>query len=97
MMSLSSPMSPQTDAASGGAAAGGPCGCRRCLREARARDTDALVPVGGVMHLFPLGPGSSMATMVVCPSCGNKRCSQASDHRHACAGSNAPGQLGSEY
>lgn len=34
---------------------------------------------------------------VVCPTCGNKRCPKASDHRHACTGSNEPGQVGSVY
>lgn len=35
--------------------------------------------------------------MVLCPSCGNKRCPRASDHRFACTGSNDPGQDGSFY
>lgn len=34
---------------------------------------------------------------VVCPECGNKRCPRANDHRHACTGSNEPGQEGSAY
>ncbi|BDS24414.1 hypothetical protein KAM576c_10330 [Enterobacter asburiae] len=34
---------------------------------------------------------------VVCPVCGNKRCPHANDHRHACTGSNEPGQEGSAY
>lgn len=34
---------------------------------------------------------------VVCPECGNKRCPHANDHRHACTGSNEPGQEGSAY
>ncbi|CZY46149.1 hypothetical protein [Enterobacter asburiae] len=34
---------------------------------------------------------------VVCPECGNKRCPHANDHRHACTGSNEPGQNGSAY
>ena len=34
---------------------------------------------------------------VVCPDCGNKRCPHANDHRHACTGSNEPGQEGSAY
>ncbi|WP_431650346.1 hypothetical protein [Enterobacter hormaechei] len=34
---------------------------------------------------------------VVCPECGNKRCPHANDHRHACTGSNEPGQQGSAY
>jgi hypothetical protein len=35
--------------------------------------------------------------MVVCATCGNKRCPHATDHRHACTGSNEPGQAGSAY
>lgn len=41
----------------------------------------------------------SIVTMVfiVCSTCGNKRCPHATDHRHACTGSNEPGQAGSCY
>jgi len=35
--------------------------------------------------------------MVLCPTCGNKRCPHANDHRNACTSSNAPGQPGSSY
>ena len=35
--------------------------------------------------------------MILCPTCGNKRCPKATDHRNACPGSNAPGQAGSYY
>jgi len=35
--------------------------------------------------------------MVLCPTCGNKRCPKASDHMLECTGSNDPGQLGSIY
>lgn len=34
---------------------------------------------------------------IVCPTCGNKRCPKANDHRHECTGSNEPGQKGSAY
>jgi addiction module HigA family antidote len=34
---------------------------------------------------------------VVCETCGNKRCPHASDHVHACTGSNEYGQPGSDY
>lgn len=37
------------------------------------------------------------STMILCPTCGNKRCPHATDHRHACTGSNEPGQPGSCY
>lgn len=35
--------------------------------------------------------------MVVCPICGNKRCSHANDHENICTHSNEPGQRGSAY
>ncbi|MGL4648195.1 MAG: hypothetical protein ACRC1H_02205 [Caldilineaceae bacterium] len=35
--------------------------------------------------------------MIVCPTCGNKRCPHASDHALPCTGSNAPGQPGSVF
>lgn len=35
--------------------------------------------------------------MQLCPTCGNKRCPRASDHRLACTDSNEPGQEGSIY
>lgn len=35
--------------------------------------------------------------MIVCDICGNKRCPHATDHEHACTGSNEPGQTGSSY
>jgi hypothetical protein len=39
----------------------------------------------------------SSTVMILCPDCGNKRCPKATDHRHACTGSNEPGQPGSVY
>lgn len=35
--------------------------------------------------------------MVVCSTCGNKRCPHASHHDHACTNSNEPGQPGSGF
>ena len=35
--------------------------------------------------------------MYVCPTCGNKRCPKATDHRLGCTGSNDPKQPGSRY
>ena len=35
--------------------------------------------------------------MVVCSTCGNKRCPHATDHRLECSGSNEPGQPGSVH
>ena len=35
--------------------------------------------------------------MIVCPTCGNKRCPHSTDHNLACTDSNEPGQPGSRY
>lgn len=35
--------------------------------------------------------------MILCPSCGNKRCPKATDHALECTNSNQPGQKGSVY
>jgi len=35
--------------------------------------------------------------MILCQTCGNKRCPKASDHELECTGSNEPGQPGSVY
>lgn len=59
------------------------CTCHRCIRE-----HDLLGPGG-----FPL----SGTQMIVCRTCGNKRCPKASDHNLDCTGSNEPGQHGSVY
>lgn len=40
-------------------------------------------------------PGS--VRMALCPACGYKRCPRANSCRHACTGSNLPGQPGSAY
>ena len=59
------------------------CQCRQCLRDRKAE-----------------GPGgwpAELTRMIVCATCGNKRCPHATDHRNACTGSNEPGQKGSAY
>ena len=61
----------------------GLCGCRRCIRERDERTAWGL----------PL----ESARMILCPTCGNKRCPHATDHRLACTGSNESGQHGSYY
>ncbi len=43
------------------------------------------------------GRGHHAIHMVVCPTCGNKRCPHATDHNFACTNSNEPGQPGSCY
>ena len=35
--------------------------------------------------------------MALCPTCGNKRCPKANNHRNQCSNSNEPGQKGSAY
>lgn len=35
--------------------------------------------------------------MILCPTCGNKRCPHATDHKLDCTNSNEPGQPGSRY
>lgn len=58
------------------------CTCRRCL-------ADKVDPRTGLPVL--------LSQMVVCLTCGNKRCPHATSHTRPCTGSNAPGQLGSDY
>lgn len=65
----------------------GMCDCHRCIEENH-------LTIGKVfmrpVHL-------SFQRMILCPTCGNKRCPKASDHRLDCTGSNEPGQAGSVY
>jgi len=62
------------------------CQCRQ-----RLRDRDERVDLGFMK--VPV----EQTRMIVCSSCGNKRCPHANDHRHACTNSNEPGQAGSAY
>lgn len=39
----------------------------------------------------------TLSRMIVCSTCGNKRCPKATDHQLDCTGSNEPGQAGSRY
>ncbi|HZJ13985.1 MAG TPA: hypothetical protein VFD27_03000 [Chthoniobacteraceae bacterium] len=41
--------------------------------------------------------GQDVTWMVLCPTCGNKRCPRANDHKNECTNSNEPGQKGSSY
>lgn len=63
------------------------CECHRCIKEKKL--------TGGEM--FGTSLPLSSCKMILCPTCGNKRCPHASDHRLACTGSNEPGQKGSVY
>ena len=38
-----------------------------------------------------------LTRMIVCPTCGNKRCPHSTDHNLECTNSNDPGQPGSRY
>lgn len=62
------------------------CPCLRCRHERHEGVTIAglFLPVEAY-------------TMVVCPTCGSKRCPHSDDHRNACTGSNRSGQPGSRY
>jgi hypothetical protein len=42
-------------------------------------------------------PDHVLTHMIVCGTCGNKRCPHATDHTLTCTGSNEPGQYGSRY
>jgi len=62
------------------------CGnCHACL--------DGVTVEAGFGFVLP----ASSTRMILCPTCGNKRCPRASDHRLACTGSNEVGQPGSVY
>jgi len=63
------------------------CQCIACLR---SRNEGA--------ELFPgvFIPAEGLR-MIVCETCGYKRCPHASDHRLECTNSNLPGQPGSVY
>lgn len=65
-----------------GAGAEARCNCHSCIEQR-----------GDTINGWP----RRMCEMILCPTCGNKRCPHANDHRHACTGSNEPGQAGSAY
>ena len=58
------------------------CWCYNCLDN--LLDTITMLPV-------------TASRFIVCPTCGNKRCPRATDHRLECSNSNEPGQPGSRY
>jgi hypothetical protein len=49
------------------------------------------------LQCFRDAGGFLRVRMFLCPTCGNKRCPKATDHRLDCTGSNEPGQQGSYY
>jgi ribosomal protein L32 len=67
------------------------------LREKQNKTFDA-IRAGGCGCLRCIQDRGHIAMhMVVCSTCGNKRCPHANDHRNACTNSNEPGQPGSAY
>lgn len=74
---------------------GGPMLCRICAKEL----ADMFEIPGGEKcwcgTCYPIT--ITNMRMVLCPTCGNKRCPHAHDHRNACTGSNAVGQPGSSW
>lgn len=46
---------------------------------------------------FEEAGGWASVRMFLCPTCRNKRCPKATDHRLSCTNSNEPGQKGSVY
>jgi hypothetical protein len=65
------------------------CPCNACHKDKLAANPPA-DRMASLMALTSRG-------IVLCPTCGNKRCPHANDHRHACTGSNLPGQPGSAH
>lgn len=61
----------------------GQCVCHACIKQFDLKSES--------------GISLAASQMILCPTCGNKRCPHASDHRLACTGSNEPGQAGSVY
>lgn len=66
------------------------CYCWMCRK-----DTPVVTVLDGPLAGRKITEG--MNRMFLCPTCGNKRCPHATDHREPCSGSNEPGQLGSHY
>jgi hypothetical protein len=58
------------------------CRCRQCIKDR-----------GDNLN----GISLEKVMMIVCETCGNKRCPHATNHRYACTDSNEPGQFGSAY
>lgn len=72
------------------------CSCHRCTMElVELEPFEPEVSQSGSSIVGFLDP--RICRMFLCETCGNKRCPHAADHRHACTGSNKPGQKGSLY
>lgn len=67
------------------------CGCFECVKaRVAAKPMPAHEMIFGIID-------PRTHRYFLCETCGNKRCPHATDHRHACTGSNEPGQKGSRY
>jgi hypothetical protein len=60
-------------------------------------DAFALAEKSDCRRCYSEAGGTISVRMFLCPTCGNKRCPKANDHRLNCTGSNEPGQEGSDY
>jgi len=71
------------------------CNCRKCLQ-----DRGEMISYTGTPNVLENLPGQltlGFYGMILCLTCGNKRCPHATDHNNACTDSNVPNQLGSIY
>lgn len=66
---------------------GDACGCYACDEAIRAANYAETGDFAAYICRF----------MIVCPTCGNKRCPRATHHGNPCTASNDPGQSGSRY
>ena len=60
----------------------GKCWCLHCVRDRKET-------IGNFAYEY--------SRMILCATCGNKRCPHATDHRLVCSNSNLPCQSGSSY
>ena len=67
------------------------------LREQQERSFESLRTGKCGCHRCIKERNEARIHMILCPTCGNKRCPKASDHDLACTNSNEPGQAGSVY
>lgn len=63
------------------------CECHACIKEFDL----------GADFLPGIWVSLSSTKMIICGTCGNKRCPKASNHRNECTASNNTGQVGSVY
>ena len=64
---------------------------------ARWRATGRRFCAGVFDHPDDMDVPIALGLMLLCPTCGNKRCPKATDNALDCTGSNEPGQPGSAY